>query len=169
MIRFTVLGQPATKGSARAFIVPGGARGPRAIITNDAGQKAKSWAAVVSDAARAAAGDAKLLEGPVRVSMLFHLQRPRAHFRSSGALKESAPSHVATRPDIDKFLRCGLDALTGVLFVDDGQIAILSSEKLYTNDGRTGATIEVEAIAPLVATVVRRPTPQVSLPLPAAK
>lgn len=178
MIRFTVAGQPGTKGSSKAFIVPPintleridkaranmarGGNPPRAIITNDAGESAKTWASVVSDAARVALDGGKLLEGPLGVHVKFYLQRPRAHYRPNGPLRPNAPTHVATRPDIDKYLRSTLDALTGVLFTDDSQVALLLGEKLYTNDGRTGAVIEVATLDD--ARPVPAPPPPALLP-----
>lgn len=151
MIRFEVLGQPATKGSARAFVVRRGGGPPRAIITNDAGEKAKTWAAVVGDAARKAMGTARPFDGPIRVAVTFHLPRPQAHFNSKGALKPNAPTHVDRKPDGDKLERCTWDALTGIVFTDDARIASWTGEKRYSDDGRTGATVEVEAIAAAAA------------------
>lgn len=130
-------GMPSTKGSARAFVV-----GKRAIITNDAGQKAKAWASIVSGAAMDAMRGRELFDGPVRVEVTFYLPRPKAHFGRHG-LKPDAPTFVAKKPDGDKLARCGLDALTFVVFKDDAQIAELVVRKLY---GTPGARFVVSAL-----------------------
>lgn len=39
--------------------------------------------------------------------------------------------HPAVKPDIDKLCRCIFDALTGVLYVDDGQVTDLYTKKRY--------------------------------------
>jgi Holliday junction resolvase RusA-like endonuclease len=140
-IAFFAAGSPSTKGSARAFI-----RGGRAIITNDAGERAKSWAAIVGWAAREAMKGAAPFPGAVRVSTAFYLARPKSHYRSNGQLKPGAPTHAATKPDGDKLTRCTWDALTGIVFVDDSRIVAWSGEKPYSNDGRTGAQIVIEPV-----------------------
>lgn len=140
-VSFFAAGTPATKGSARAFVVNG-----RAIVTNAAGAKAKSWAAIVTDAARAAGG--AVVDGSMRVALVFYLQRPKSHYRANGQIKPGAPTHAATKPDGDKLERCTWDALTGVLFTDDARIVSWSGEKRYSNDGRTGVLVTVEQLDP---------------------
>lgn len=137
MITFHASGKPETKGSARAFVVRG-----RAIITND-NPRAKTWAGVVSSAAAEACGG-KQLVGPLAVSIVFHLQRPKAHSGKRG-LKPGAPVHSSSKPDVDKLARCALDALTGIVFGDDSQVARLVVEKRYA-DSSTGATFAIEGL-----------------------
>ncbi len=141
-VTFTVPGKPETKGSARAFVV-----GKRAIITND-NPKSKAWARVVSAYARAAMGAVAPASGPVRVCVTFYLQRPQSHFKR-GLLRPAMPSHVTTRPDVDKLIRCALDALTGICFDDDSQVVELEGRKLYAaGEPRTVISVgAVESIA----------------------
>jgi crossover junction endodeoxyribonuclease RusA len=145
---FFAPGIPSTKGSTRGFVVPakGGGK-PRAIVTNDAGPKAKMWAAIINAAAHDAMAGRPLLEGAVSVAIAFYLSRPKAHFSSKG-LRPNAPRHVAKRPDVDKLARCALDALTGVVFADDAQIARLEVEKRYTygNQYTLGAHFSITRI-----------------------
>lgn len=143
---FFVAGMPGTKGSARAFVVKG-----RAVITNDAGAKAKSWASCVSAAAHAAMAGAGPFDGPVEVAITFHLQRPKGHYlpatkkRPAPELRADAPRFVGTKPDGDKLERCTWDALTGIVVTDDARIARWSGGKLYT-DSTVGAAIRVRAL-----------------------
>lgn len=149
-IRFFVPGTPEKKGSSKGF---GFIRksGPRAgsigvNITNDAGPKAKTWAALVSSFASTAMAGRAPLDGPVRVEIVFHLLRPKGHFGKRG-LKPSAPKYPAVKPDGDKMVRCAWDALSGVVFCDDRQVVEWPGGKVYAVDGRVGAAF---AITPLV-------------------
>ena len=91
--------------------------------------------------------------GPVSVSIVFWLPRPKAHFRTgkfAGQLKPTAPTHCtsAQAGDIDKLIRCTLDGLSakcgGIVLADDSLVVSLSSEKRYVTDDRaTGADITV--------------------------
>ena len=94
-----------------------------------------------------------ILTGPVSVSIVFWLPRPKAHFRTgkhAGELKPTAPTHCtsAQAGDIDKLIRCTLDGLSakcgGIVLADDSLVVSLSSEKRYvTNDRASGADITV--------------------------
>lgn len=140
MIRFFAAGIPSTKGSARAFV-----RGGRAIVTNDAGAKAKVWAGIVSSAALdAMRGKAPIFELPLDVMVTFYLPRPKSHSTTRG-LRPNAPTHSSSKPDADKLVRCALDALTGIVFGDDAQVARLVVEKRYAN-GAAGMAVSVEAL-----------------------
>lgn len=139
LVSFFVPGKAETKGSARAFVVKG-----RAIITND-NPRAKAWASVVTLAAHEAMNGRAPLEGPLYVRVFFELPRPKAHFTKKG-LRLDAPKYAAKKPDVDKLLRCGLDALTGVVFVDDAQIAQVRTEKRYA-EGAPGTWFDISPCA----------------------
>lgn len=132
MIRFHVIGEPKPKGSARAFV-----RGGRAIVTNDCAT-AKPWAQAVHWTARECYTDAPL-SGPVAVMLAFVVKRPLR----LGKRKENVPS--STPVDVDKLARNCLDALSGVLFVDDAQVSLLVASKRHANFGEaSGCTITVD-------------------------
>ncbi len=69
----------------------------------------------------------------VVVNARFIFTRPKSHLRKSGEPRPSAPRTPATRPDLDKLVRAVLDALTGVAFVDDGQVVAINADKEYGN------------------------------------
>lgn len=120
MITFTVLGTAAPKGSAKAFYRPG-MKVP--IVTHDS-KRTKPWQeSVVSAAADALAGTAPLA-GPVMVRIVFFMPRPK-----SAAKRITRP---ATRPDVDKLLRCCLDGLTRAgAYGDDGQVVETHARKEF--------------------------------------
>ena len=53
---------------------------------------------------------------------------------------ESETIYVDKRPDIDNYIKAILDCSNEILFKDDGQVAALSSQKLYSLNPR----IEIE-------------------------
>lgn len=67
---------------------------------------------------------------PVVLSLKFTTARPSSHLKRDGGLRAGAPQ-FPSRPDVDKLARAVLDALTGVLYVDDGQVAELHLTKGY--------------------------------------
>lgn len=128
-ISFFVPGIPAPGGSKKAFvlkrrdgsIVRRANGSPMVNITDAAGEKNKNWRAIVALTARTEySGDP--LAGPLAVSMIFTVPRPKSHFRSNGQLKPSAPRYHTSKPDSLKLARSTEDALTGILWVDDSQV-----------------------------------------------
>ena len=139
-IEFFAGGTPAPKGSKRHV-------GHGVLV--ESSKRAKPWAGAVSVAAMQAMGERPPLSGVVRVAITFYLARPKAHFLR-GKLRDTAPIFCTShgKGDGDKLCRCTWDALTGISYTDDALIASWQGEKLYSNDGRTGARISIEAIAP---------------------
>lgn len=64
--------------------------------------------------------------------------RPKSHCNKSG-LKADAPA--LPRCDVDNVAKAVLDALTGVTWEDDTQVARLVVEKSYGTEGRTTVRI----------------------------
>ncbi|HSS11563.1 MAG TPA: RusA family crossover junction endodeoxyribonuclease [Acidimicrobiales bacterium] len=85
-------------------------------------------------------GDRRCFTGePVEVRIVLYLTKPK-----------SLPKWrwiPRTRPDVDKLARSVLDGLTGVIFVDDGQVCDLHVLKRYVCDQRPGAIIRVRSMA----------------------
>lgn len=69
--------------------------------------------------------------GPIRLAAEFVFERPKAHYRTNGEVKLTAPERPAVRPDIDKLCRAILDALTGILLASDAQVVELRATKEY--------------------------------------
>jgi Holliday junction resolvase RusA-like endonuclease len=145
VVEFTVRGIPVAQGSARAFIA-GKVPKARAIVVTD-GSRVNSpigaWRAAIRTEAQRAMGDRDPFIGPVYLRLTFTLPRPKAHLRSGGVLvKPTAPTwHSGSRGDLDKFTRAAFDALTGVCFGDDGQVASLEASKIYGS--KPGVTVAV--------------------------
>jgi len=157
MIVIEVLGTPAPKGSARAFI---NKRTGRAILAPSGSgankDRLRSWDALVREAAqRAVADHAAALDPPapvfvnraIAVSITFRLARPSGHWgkgKRAGQLLPSAPVAPRMKPDADKLARATLDSLHGAVFDDDSRIVDLLVRKRYAAPGNEGAVIAIQ-------------------------
>lgn len=136
-LTFEVRGLPVPQGSKQAFVV-----GKRAVVTERGQATLKPWRSQI--AAAAAELVEEPLAGPLSIALTFALPRPKSHYRTgarAGELRETAPAWVETRPDIDKLTRAVLDALTGVAYRDDGQVAELKAHKMF--GARPGVAVSI--------------------------
>lgn len=141
---FFVEGVPAPKGSFRVFV-----RGGRPIVRKDS-DRTYEWEDAVACAARVAVRGRPPLTGPVRVRLLFVLQRPASHMTSSGALRKGKPVYPQVKPDLDKLERSTWDALAGIAYRDDAQVVASRSAKVYAPPGgRLGVCVRVEPVVSL--------------------
>lgn len=95
------------------------------------GKHLKEWTRIAAWTAKAAMGKAHedVHAFPVRVWVCFFMRNPLAQRGT----------------DIDKMARALLDALTGVVYVDDSQVATLEATKLEaTSDSQVGTMVEIE-------------------------
>jgi len=141
-LTLTVHGTPAPQGSKRHV-------GNGVMV--ESSKRVKPWREAVKhaalDALRVGPEDEQGMAerigfpfgtAPVEVSIAFALPRPRSHYRTgknAHLLRDDAPEHVGTRPDLDKLIRSTLDALgeAGV-WRDDCQVASLIAVKNYTSN-----------------------------------
>lgn len=129
-IRFTVYGEPKTKGSLRAFVVKGkGDKKARAVVTEGKSAPQRDWYALVTHAATEAMGDRPLFEGPLEFFARWTLPKPRTSRNRYPALKN--------RDDGDKHQRAVWDSLTNTVWVDDGLVVDWHGSKRYV--GQIGA------------------------------
>jgi crossover junction endodeoxyribonuclease RusA len=133
VVEFFVQGDPQCKGSTRSFVVNG-----RAVTTNMA-KNEKPWAQAVKWAAMEVRPP-QPWEGPIRVGVEFVMPRTKGDRKKTGLWHPK-------RRDGDKLLRSVLDAITGVLFLDDGQVCVFSVLKRVANpDELSGARVWVSRI-----------------------
>lgn len=140
-IRFFVPGIPKPGGSKRAIWRQGMVHARIVDASNN-----KDWKAVVSlKASESFLGPP--LEGPLSVSYVFIMPRPKSHYRTgkrSHELRDDAPIYHTSTPDLTKLVRCAEDACSGILWRDDKQCAIQPARKEYGTT--TGCFISVERI-----------------------
>jgi len=136
-LRFIVYGQAEPAGSKRNI-------GHRRII--DANPKAAEWKRQVAQVVGHAFDGNRLLEGPLRLELVFYRPRPANHYgtgRNQGRVKASAPEYPITRPDCLKQARGIEDALTGVIWRDDSQIVDELLFKRYGSPACVEITVTV--------------------------
>lgn len=138
MIRFFVPGVPAPGGSKRAFVVNGRAR----LV--DAGKNNKAWRSTVAQSACDACSEP--LKGPLRMTLIFNVTRPKGHYGKRG-LRSSSPSHPTTRPDLTKLVRAVEDAMLGIAYADDSQIVQQCVEKRYAE--QAGCYVSITPVGEL--------------------
>lgn len=129
---FSVVGTPAPQGS-KSFK---GIRNGHAILA-ESSKKVKPWRQDVAAAALEARAGRQPIDGPVCVSIWFHLQRPK-----SAPRRRTEPDR---KPDLDKLIRSTLDAIvTSGMIHDDAQVVHLNASKQYASTGSPiGAQISV--------------------------
>jgi len=146
-MNITVPGDPITQGSMRSF-----ARGGRAIVTHDKGPALNHWRSRVTLEARRAWGRAAPLDGPVAVTLVFRLARPKSHYgtgRNADKLRPSAPALPHTGLDLDKLARAINDALTQArVWTDDSRVCTMTTHKTYAGPGeQAGVDVTVEPMS----------------------
>lgn len=79
--------------------------------------------------------------GPVRLIVVFHLPRPKGHYRQgkyAGLLRPSAPRSMQVGPDLDKLVRAvGDGVVSACAIVDDKQICQIHAHKVWTSEEPT--------------------------------
>ena len=152
MISIEVLGEPAPKGSMRAMLIKG-----RPIVVasgSRANEKAlKAWTKAIAAAVVSSIGERTeplYVEQPLEVHLMFKLLRPAGHYSTGKvrSVKASAPLYpMVMCDDIDKLARSTLDALTGLLFDDDGRIVTLVCTKHYADSAaQQGVVITIDSL-----------------------
>lgn len=139
----------------RGLPVPQGAlvRSPSGGLYHRDAKRLDAWRTAIADEARDAIGSAPAIDGPVSVRVDFVMPRLRSHFlpanrrRPVPELRADAPVWQCGRPDVDKLSRALLDAITGVVIRDDGQVAALTARKPYeTSSLHPGCVIRIERL-----------------------
>lgn len=123
--------------------VPWARAGRKGGFSYTPGKQRTAMAEVKLFAQRAMAGTG-LLAGPVSVRLIATYAWPLSATKKR---RESASGHwKATRPDLSNLVKLIEDALIGVAYTDDGQIASLNAYKVYGDEASLEVTLaEIEA------------------------
>lgn len=127
-MKFWVVGTPVTKGSMSVF-------NGRIVHSS----KSKAWEKKIrKQVLEQLPKGYKPTDKPVDlVYSCFYLPRPK-----SVPLRKRQWPYKRSAGDIDKHLRCLLDALTDVIWLDDSQVVSMNAVKFY--DDRKGPGVEFE-------------------------
>lgn len=145
-ISFFVEGTPSPGGSKR--FVGMSKRTGRAILIDMGGKRTKNWRAAVALTAQSL-GIVPFAKGiPLELTCKFIMPRPKCHYHTSkaklGKLREDAPDWHVNAPDTTKLTRSTEDALKGLTWHDDSQVALQHGSKRY--GAPTGALIEISPL-----------------------
>jgi crossover junction endodeoxyribonuclease RusA len=124
METFFVKGRPVPQGSMK-FIRPG-------VMIHSRAADLAVWRADIARTAQVYGYEP--ISGGVKVEIQFIFNKPKSVNRP----------FPTVAPDLDKLIRAVLDGLTGVAYIDDCQVILISSSKSY---GETaGAWIKIEQV-----------------------
>ena len=135
MIRIVVDGPPVGKGRPRFVRATGHAFTPAKTANYEAILAARGMEAMVGP------GWCKPLEGPLALQVTAYMPIPRSwsQKKQSAALRgELRPG----KPDLDNILKT-LDALNGIVWRDDAQIATANVSKRYDRRPRLEIAVEL--------------------------
>jgi len=79
-----------------------------------------------------AMGSQKPLETPVSVFLYIRLPVPQSYSKKRTEACLAGSERPAKKPDIDNVAKCFLDAMNGVVYLDDTQVVDLHIKKLYS-------------------------------------
>lgn len=105
------------------------------VNVTDDNARAKPWQQEIAIVAGTLMKSRQPYLGPLAIWVDFYSSRPQWHTNKKG-LVASAPRFPEKRPDATKLLRPVEDALTGILWGDDGQVVEQHVRKLYGEPAR---------------------------------
>ncbi len=135
MIRLELSGRPEGKGRPRF------GKGGR-VFTPNATKLAEGR---IIDAWKNA-GEPRL-DGPIKVTLLLEVARPKSHFTTKGVLNANGrrtPRPTGRKPDIDNALKLVMDALNRRAYRDDVDVVQAVVERWWAPDGWERTLITVE-------------------------
>ena len=153
MIEFFVQGTPRPSGSKSAGAFTDKEGRTRTFVRDASGVKGKNWRQDIRAEAIGAFEDTPPIEGPIQVRLEFLFSRPLHHYQAGKRerpLKLDAPDYHTKAPDADKLSRSVLDALKGVAWKDDAQVARKLVIKRYMReiDRYEGVHVEISQAVP---------------------
>jgi Holliday junction resolvase RusA-like endonuclease len=124
-IHFQVEGDPKGKGRPRFSRV-----GNFTKVYTD--KQTLTYEAMIATFAKQAMGGTELLKTPVSVFLYVRLPVPQSYPKKRREACLSGLEKPCKKPDIDNIAKTYLDAMNGIIFVDDTQVIDLHVKKLYS-------------------------------------
>lgn len=138
-VSFRIYGNPSPKGSWTRM--PNGATLPAG--TTASRKRYNDWRHDVRAAALEAMGNENPTDLPVKLMVQFDLQYPATTIRK---WQWGWWPHTK-QPDVDKLLRAVMDALTGIVWLDDSQVTFAYLTKVYAWNGKPGAHVVADFVS----------------------
>ena len=140
-VAFEVVGIPVPQGSLRPMVSRSTGKPFLAQDQNLLRYRADLRAIALEVMAR---DERALMPWAVALHVTFTLPRPAYHFlpvntkRTEPEVKPDAPVFPFGPPDLDKLCRAVLDALTGIVYLDDAQVIRLNGRKIFSDEPTFG-------------------------------
>lgn len=129
---FFVAGKPIPKGSKNGNIKRN-KFGQQFVVIYDQQKKGlKDWENTVRMAAISRWQGREMIQGAVRINLIFQIKRPKNQLTSKGKRTKYYRPFPTVKPDVDKLERAILDSLTGIVYKDDAQVVTGFHFKRYS-------------------------------------
>lgn len=128
-VYFVVYGNPVGKGRPRAT-----SRGGFVRMYTDA--KTLGFESAVADEARIAMRDWQAFETPMQLQLSAYYPIPKSWSKKKRQMAMDGEIHPQVKPDLDNVMKAVLDAMNGVVYVDDSQVINMVATKRYSSDPR---------------------------------
>lgn len=93
----------------------------------------KAYKRQIAIAAKAAMGAQKPLQGAIKCIMIFYMPIPKS--LSQKRRRELIGEFVTKRTgDIDNLSKIIMDSVSGIVYVDDSQVAVIHASKVYDDE-----------------------------------
>jgi Holliday junction resolvase RusA-like endonuclease len=126
-IHFQVEGDPKGKGRPRFSRV-----GSFTKVYTD--KQTLTYEALIATFAKQAMGGTEPLKTPVSVFLYVRLPIPQSYPKKRKEACLNGSEMPCKKPDIDNIAKTYLDAMNGVIFVDDTQVIDLHVKKVYATE-----------------------------------
>ena len=124
MVMFTVYGEPVGKGRPR-FARRGN------FVSTYSPQKTKTYEDEIRMMAKAAMGSSEPLDTPVTVAIYIRAGIPASFSKQKRKDALEGILKPTKKPDADNILKCFLDAMNGIVYLDDKQVVNIHLTKVY--------------------------------------
>jgi Holliday junction resolvase RusA-like endonuclease len=121
---YSVYGEPVGKGRPR-FARRGN------FVSTYSPQKTKTYEDEIRMMAKAAMGASDPLETPVTVAIYIRVGIPKSFSKQKHKDALANIERPTKKPDIDNIAKCFLDAMNGIVYLDDKQVVSLHITKIY--------------------------------------
>ncbi|AUS12406.1 RusA family crossover junction endodeoxyribonuclease [Bacillus subtilis] len=128
MISFTIYGEPVAQGRPRATTLNGMTR----LYDPKKSRDFKQYVKLAASDYR----PAKLLEGPLELSVKVYKSTLKSFSKKKTAEAEQGLLRPSKKPDVDNYIKGIKDGLNKVIWHDDSQIVDLHVSKFYSRKPR---------------------------------
>ena len=136
---YSVYGEPVGKGRPR-FARRGN------FVSTYSPQKTKTYEDEIRLMAKAAMGASEALETPVTVAIYIRVGIPKSFTKQKRKDALANIERPTKKPDIDNIAKCFLDAMNGIVYLDDKQVVSLHITKEYAETPAVDVMVKEDLI-----------------------